>query len=344
MSARDSRAPAPIRTANRAPDILRRPLEVEDAERGPEVPVRLRLEVERRAARPTRRTSRLSAALAPDRHARVRQVRQRQQPRAALLLDRVELGLELLDLLAALAVGREDGARVAPLPLRARDLVAGRVLLALQPLDLAESAARAARLERGERLEVGVGVEAAVPEAGRARRPGGRGRRLDRAWLSDTRSGCQRHAVRARDPRTDSPRSDARDPPSAKPSSPPPASAPASCPPPRRSRRRCCPSWTSRSSSTASRRRSPPASTTSSSSPAAARTRSRTTSTSSVELETFLEARGKTELLGRDPQDLEPDQLRLRPAGRAARPRPRRAGHARAWSATSRSPSSSATT
>ena len=39
----------------------------------------------------------------------------------------------------------------------------------------------------------------------------------------------------------------------------------------------------------------------------------------------------------RDPQDLEPDQLRLRPPGRAARPRPRRAGDRARWSATSRS-------
>ena len=64
----------------------------------------------------------------------------------------------------------------------------------------------------------------------------------------------------------------------------------------------------------------------------------------SVELETFLEARGKKELLARDPEDLQPDQLRVRAPGRAARPRARGAGHARTWSATNRSPSSSATT
>ena len=45
-----------------------------------------------------------------------------------------------------------------------------------------------------------------------------------------------------------------------------------------------------------------------------------------VELETFLEARGKTEQLSRS-ADLQPDQFRLCPAGRAARPRPRRARH-----------------
>ena len=91
----------------------------------------------------------------------------------------------------------------------------------------------------------------------------------------------------------------------AKPSSRPPGSAPASCRRPKRSRRRCCRSSTSRSSSTASRRPPPPASTTSSSSPAAARTRSRITSTSSIELETFLEARGKNDLARDRPRHLE---------------------------------------
>ena len=46
----------------------------------------------------------------------------------------------------------------------------------------------------------------------------------------------------------------------------------------------------------------------------------------------------------RDPPDHTADQGGLRAAGRAARPRPRRARHERIWWATSRSPSSSATT
>ena len=64
----------------------------------------------------------------------------------------------------------------------------------------------------------------------------------------------------------------------------------------------------------------------------------------SVELETFLESRGRDGPPERDPQDLEPDQLRLRPPGRAARPRPRRAGHRGTGRPTSRSRSSSPTT
>ncbi len=64
----------------------------------------------------------------------------------------------------------------------------------------------------------------------------------------------------------------------------------------------------------------------------------------SVELETFLEARGKTGAARRDPQDLEPDQLR-RTCGRASRSASATPCSSRATSsATSRSPSSSATT
>ena len=47
ISARASRAPAPISTEKRAPEIRVAALEVEDAERRAELPVRLRLEVER---------------------------------------------------------------------------------------------------------------------------------------------------------------------------------------------------------------------------------------------------------------------------------------------------------
>ena len=50
----------------------------------------------------------------------------------------------------------------------------------------------------------------------------------------------------------------------------------------------------------------------------------------SVELETFLESRGKMDLLDEIRNISNLDQRRLRPAGRAARARPRRARHARA--------------
>ena len=64
MSARASRAPAPIRTENRAPDILRGALEVENAERGTELPVRLRVKSNVRGS-PWRRTSTLPSEPTP---------------------------------------------------------------------------------------------------------------------------------------------------------------------------------------------------------------------------------------------------------------------------------------
>ena len=50
----------------------------------------------------------------------------------------------------------------------------------------------------------------------------------------------------------------------------------------------------------------------------------------SVELEIVSRGARQARAARRGPQDLEHDQLRVRPAGRAARPRSRRAGHARA--------------
>ena len=104
MSARDSRAPAPLSTANRAPGHSRRALEVEDAERRPQVPVRLRLEIEHARLAVPPHFQVVGRALAHG-HARVRQVGQRQQRLGPLLLNRVELDVELLDLLRARAVG-----------------------------------------------------------------------------------------------------------------------------------------------------------------------------------------------------------------------------------------------
>ena len=72
--------------------------------------------------------------------------------------------LELLDLLRAAAVRLLDRRRVVPLPLGARDLVARRVLLALQSLELGNEAAPR-RLERGDLLEHLVGIEPAVAQA-----------------------------------------------------------------------------------------------------------------------------------------------------------------------------------
>ena len=60
-------------------------------------------------------------------------------------------------------VGFLDRRRVVTLPLGPRDLVARRVLLPLQPLELGNQPA-ARRLERGELLERLVGIEPAVAQ------------------------------------------------------------------------------------------------------------------------------------------------------------------------------------
>src|SRR5262245_51028216 len=193
----------------------------------------------------------------------MRQVWQLQQRRAALMLDRIELRTERLDLLRALAVGFADRRGVLSLPRRARDLVAGRVLLALQPFDLGNDPAPRS-LERGEIFERFVGIDAAIAQTFT---------NVIRVFAHENRVEHAPAIVRY----------DAAWPLfgklSGKPSSPPPVSARGFFPQPKRSPRKCCRSWTSRSFSTASKKPLPLASTTSSSSPDAARTRSKITST-----------------------------------------------------------------
>ena len=83
ISARASRAPAPRSTVNRAPAILRAALEIDDAERRPEIPMRLRREGERSRRAVATNFDVVLGALA-DRHGRVRDVRQRPaMPRCA---------------------------------------------------------------------------------------------------------------------------------------------------------------------------------------------------------------------------------------------------------------------
>src|SRR6185503_17143591 len=137
-------------------------LEVENAQSRTDLPVRLRLEVERaRLAVPPH----LAVVFGgfPDRHRGVRQVRHGHQQVGELLIHLAQLRLELLDLLATGLVGGKDRRRIEPLLLGARDLLARRVLLALEVLD-ARNQLAALRIERGEGREDGVGIEAAVAE------------------------------------------------------------------------------------------------------------------------------------------------------------------------------------
>jgi len=164
ISARASRAPRADEHAESRARDLRPALEVDDAERRPEIPVRLRRHREgaRRAGTPHLSVVRGTFAR---RHARVRQVRNDEQAVVPPLLDQIELDALLLDLLRPLAARILDLRRVEPLALGARDLVARRVLLALEALELRQQAP-APCLERGQLLELARHVDAAVGECG----------------------------------------------------------------------------------------------------------------------------------------------------------------------------------
>jgi hypothetical protein len=139
------------------------PLEVDDAERRPEVPMRLRREVEGWRLTHTPQFDVVRGAFS-DRNAGVRQVRQVEHGCRPLIFDRVELNPLLLDFLRAGATGFLHRRGVLAHALGARDLVARRILQPLQPLTLRDEPA-AGRLERGNLFEGFVGVEAAVGEA-----------------------------------------------------------------------------------------------------------------------------------------------------------------------------------
>src|SRR5580765_3071991 len=113
---------------------IRAALEVDDAERRSEIPVRNRRKIEGAWLTVAPDLHVVGRGLA-NRHGLVRQVRQDDDGRLALVLDGVQLQPHLLDLLRARPVCLLHGRGVFPLALRPRDLVARRVLLALQPLE-----------------------------------------------------------------------------------------------------------------------------------------------------------------------------------------------------------------
>src|SRR6185436_14580254 len=86
-----------------------------------------------------------------------------EERRAALMLDRIELRFEHLDLVGSEAVGFAHRRRIDSLPRRACDLVARRVLLPLQPFDLGNDPPPR-RLERGEFLERFVRLDSAAAQ------------------------------------------------------------------------------------------------------------------------------------------------------------------------------------
>ena len=82
----------------------------------------------------------------------------------SLQLDVVDLDFELANLLGPGLVRGEDAGGIEALPLGARDFVAGRVLLPLQPFELRDEPAPA-RLERRELFELRIRIETAAAKA-----------------------------------------------------------------------------------------------------------------------------------------------------------------------------------
>ena len=125
--------------------------------------MRFRLEVERARLSPRADDDVVGRARA-DRHAGVRKVRQRFEQHRALALRAVELDLELLDLLVARLARFVEMLSVLALALGARHLIAGRILFALESLDLRNQAA-AMRFGSRQLLQFVGNVEAAVRHA-----------------------------------------------------------------------------------------------------------------------------------------------------------------------------------
>ena len=139
MSARASRAPAPRQHGKPGARHAGGALEIQDPERGTELPVRLRLEVKHRRRAPPADFDIVCGRL-PHRHALVRQVRQHEQPRVAPLLDRASSASSSRMLAGARLVLRENPARIAAFALGLRHRLPRGVLYRASGFRRAESA------------------------------------------------------------------------------------------------------------------------------------------------------------------------------------------------------------
>src|SRR5688572_10430956 len=139
-------------------------LEIDDPERRPEIPMRLRRERERAGRAMPSDLDVVGRAL-PNRHAGVRDVGNHEKMTLPPLLDPVELAARFLDALRPLATDFLKGADVAPLPFRTARFLASRILLALESLDL-RNQATAVRIECRKGLELLAQVHTAVLDRG----------------------------------------------------------------------------------------------------------------------------------------------------------------------------------
>ena len=313
ISARASRAPAPMSTEKRAAGDLRAALEVDDAERRTEVPVRLRREGERRAACRDGGPRRCPPRSSPPARWRAAGSGITSKPAVPPLFDACRAR-------ASSCLIRCARARLAswivvvsrPWPLRAGDFLRRR-RSARASVPRARAAGgggslRARRVPRARRCE----SRAAILQRRCERRRGCHGETRDRASIGLRRFYLRYDCTHGADR-------------SAKPSSLPRASARDSCPPPRRSPKEmlvlvdkpviqygveeAVASGVDNIVIVTGR----------------GKNAIEDHFDVAFELESFLEQRGKKEQLDEIREDRADDQSVLRAPGRAARPRPRRA-------------------
>jgi hypothetical protein len=123
MSARSSLAPGPLSTVKRAPEIFVPRSKSMMPSAGPRSQCAWGSKSKRRGS-PTVRTTGLSALLVPTGTDSCGRFGQHEQPLLALMLDRVELHAELLDLLRALPAALLDRSSIEPLSLGPGYLIA----------------------------------------------------------------------------------------------------------------------------------------------------------------------------------------------------------------------------
>jgi hypothetical protein len=161
--ARETRAGTEQHGKPRAGD-LRAALEIDDPERWPEIPVRLRCEGERSRRADTANFLVVVCAFS-DRDARMRNVGDDEHRLMAPLFEFIDFGACLLDLRRALTIDFLNLCRVLSLPLRLRNLVGRRLLLALQPFELRQQPTTTG-LERGKLIELTRQVGTAIGKCG----------------------------------------------------------------------------------------------------------------------------------------------------------------------------------
>jgi UTP--glucose-1-phosphate uridylyltransferase len=161
--ARETRARADQYRETRAGD-LRPAFEIDDAQCRTKIPMRLRRK--REVSRRANATNLFVIVCAlPGRNTRMRNVRDDEQALIASLLEQIELRFQLFDLTGALTIRLLNFGGVLSLAFRSRDLVGSSVLFAFQPFQLRKQPP-AARLERRKLLELARHVDAAIGERG----------------------------------------------------------------------------------------------------------------------------------------------------------------------------------